>query len=125
MLAKFSEDESKKTVFKFRKRKSNFLCFFFTYSIKRTRESGKFHVAFVQRRLGKEQKSIMREQICCFANNSYGLHCKLPIVVTQKFYYHGNVTSQVSLLCSLVVILGFTAVRELNGVAYLLDRSLR
>ena len=82
-------------------------------------------MAFEQRRLRKEQKSVMRVQICCFANNSHCLNCKLPIVVIQKFCYHGDVTSHFSLLCSLAVILGFTAVRELNGVAYLLDRSLR
>ena len=99
-------------------------CVVFTYSIKRTREIGKFHVAFVQRRLRKEQKSVIRVQIC-FANNSYCLHCKLPIAVIQTFCYHGDVTSHFSLLCSLAVILGFTAVRELNDVAYLLDRSLR
>ena len=44
--------------------------FFFTYSLKWTREIRKFHVAVVQRRLRNVQKSVMHVQICCFANRN-------------------------------------------------------
>ena len=71
MVANFSGAEFHRTVFKFRKkkkkRKENF-CVVFTYCIKQARETRKFHVAVLQRRLGNVQKSVMRVQSCCFAN---------------------------------------------------------
>ena len=73
----------------------------FTYSIKQAREIRKVHVVVVQRRPRTVQKSIMHMQSCCFAYLNLCLFCcsplslqKLPIVVIQKFYYHGNMTSQ-------------------------------
>ena len=73
----------------------------FTYSIKQAREIRKVHVIVVQQRLQKVQKSIMHVQSCCFAYLNLCLFCcspwslqKLPILVVQKFYYHGNKTSQ-------------------------------
>ena len=73
----------------------------FTYSIKQAREIRKVHVVVVQRWPRTVQKSIMHMQSCCFAYLNLCLFCcsplslqKLPIVVIQKFYYHGNMTSQ-------------------------------
>ena len=73
----------------------------FTYSIKQAREIRKVHVVVVQRSPRTVQKSIMHMQSCCFAYLNLCLFCcsplslqKLPIVVIQKFYYHGNMTSQ-------------------------------
>ena len=73
----------------------------FTYSIKRACEIRKVHVVVVQKLLRNVQKSIMHMQSCCFAYLNICLFCcspsslqKLPIVVIQKFYYHGNMTSQ-------------------------------
>ena len=73
----------------------------FTYSIKQAREIRKVHVVVVQRRPRTVQKSIMHMQSCCFAYLNLCLFCcsplslqKLPIVVIQKFYYHGNMMSQ-------------------------------
>ena len=63
MLAKFSGVESKRTVFRLRKRKK---CVVFTYFTKRAREIRKFHVVFVQRRLRNVQKSVMHVQSYCF-----------------------------------------------------------
>ena len=72
-----------------------------TYSIKQVREIRKVHVVVVQRSPRTVQKSIMHMQSCCFAYLNLCLFCcsplslqKLPIVVIQKFYYHGNMTSQ-------------------------------
>ena len=82
------------------------MCVLFTYSLKWALEIRKFHVAIVQRRLRNVQKSVMHVQICCFANTNLfffaGLVAvavvvaKLPIVVVQKFCYHGNWTSHFS-----------------------------
>ena len=123
MLAKFSEVESKRTVFKFWKRKSNFLCCF--YLLHKT-DTWNWEASCSIRASKKgTKKASSAYKFLVLLIHSYCLHCKLPIVVIQTFCYHGDVTSHFSLLCSLAVILGFTAVRELNDVAYLLDRSLR
>ena len=78
-------------------------CVLLSYSIKRAHEIRTFHVAVVQPRLRNVQKSVMHVQSCCFANKptfclpfslpSPSSLLKLPIVVIQKFCYHGNVTS--------------------------------
>ena len=77
MLAKLSGVESESTISKFRKRKRKFACcVHLPYSITRTREIRKFHVAVVQRRLRHVQKSVMHVQSCCFANISLLLFCR-------------------------------------------------
>ena len=68
MVANFSGAEAHCTVFKFRKKKKENFCVVFTYCIKQARETRKFHVAVLQRRLRNVQKSVMRVQSCCFAN---------------------------------------------------------
>ena len=65
MFAKFSGVESERAVSKLQKEKENFCV---VYSIKRSRETRKFHVAVLQRRLRDVQKSVMHVQSCCFAN---------------------------------------------------------
>ena len=86
--------------------KENF-CVLLTYSIKQAREIRKFPVAVVQQRLRNIQKSVMHVQSCFLP-----IYCKpivffccsplplqkLPIVVIQKFCYHGNMTSHFSSL---------------------------
>ena len=84
------------------KEKENF-CVVLTYSIKRARETRMFYVAVVQQRLRNVQKSVMHVQSCYFANLNLLLFCcsplqKLPVVVIQKFCFHGNVTSHFSSL---------------------------
>jgi len=70
--------------------------------LKRAREIRKFHVVIVQRWLRNLQKSAMLVQTC-FAYIYLLLVCrsrcrrrvilvKLPIVLIQKFCYHGNMT---------------------------------
>ena len=58
MLATFSQVESERTVFKFRKKKYN-ICVVFTHSIKRACEIKKFHVPRVQPRQRNEQNGMM------------------------------------------------------------------
>ena len=71
--------------------------------LKRAGEIRKFHVIIVERWLRNLQKSVMLVQ-SCFANiylllflpfslPSPSLLLKLPIVLIQKFCYHGNMTS--------------------------------
>ena len=73
-------------------------CFVLTYLIKRASEIRKFHVAVVQQRLRNVQKSLMHVQSCSFPNLKiialFLLLQKVPIVVIQKFCYHGNLTSK-------------------------------
>ena len=73
----------------------------FTYSIKQAREIRKVHVVVMQQWPRNVQKSIIHMQSCCFACLNLCLFCcspsslqKLPILVIQKFYYHGKMTSQ-------------------------------
>ena len=72
--------------------------------LKRAREIRKFHVIIVQRWLRNLQKSVMHVQSCFFAKvkpitflpfslPSPSSLLKLPIVLIQKFCYHGNMTS--------------------------------
>ena len=93
------------------KEEENF-CVVLTYSIKRAHAITKFHVTVVQEWLRNVQKSMMLVQSCSFANLNLLLFCCLPlplplqilpIVVIQKFCYHGNMTSHFSsLLCGVV-----------------------
>ena len=85
------------------------LCVVFTYFIKRTGESRKFHVAVVQQRLRNLQKSEMHTQSCFFASLNLLFFCcwplplqKFSIVVIQKFCCHGNVTSHFSSLLQIL-----------------------
>jgi len=71
MFAKFSDDESKRTVCKLQKER---LCV--GYSIKWASEIRKFHVAVLQRRLRIVQKRVMHVQTCCFANMNLLLFCR-------------------------------------------------
>ena len=101
MLAKFSGLNPKGPYQSLEKEK-NFLCVVLTYFIKRAREIRKFHVAFVQQRLRSVQKSVMHVQSCFFALNLFFCYepsplQKLLVVVIQKFWYHGNMTSHFSL----------------------------
>ena len=75
--------------------------------MKQAREIRKVHVIVVQQQLRNVQKSIMHMQSCCFAYLNLCLFScspsslqKLPIVVIQKFYYHGNMMSQFTSPCS-------------------------
>ena len=80
----------------------------FTYSVKRTGEIRKFHVAVMQRWLKNVQKSMMHDVQSCFINVNLLLFLpfllpsllpiKLPFFVIQKFCFHGNMTSHFSLL---------------------------
>ena len=105
MLAKFSGLNPKGPYVSLEKEKENF-CVVLTYSKKRAREIGKFHVAVVQQRLRNVQTSVMHvRRFFFFANLNVLFFCcspsplqKLPIVVIQKFCYHGNVTSHFSSL---------------------------
>ena len=99
MLTKFSGLNPKEPYLSIEKEKENF-CVVHTNSIKWTREIRKFHVAIVQQRL----RNVQKRQKFFFANlNLLLFHCspsplkKHPIVVIQKFCYHGNVTPHVSL----------------------------
>ena len=93
----------KRTVSKFRKRKEKF-CVVLTYFVKWVYEIGKFHIAAMQWWLRNKQKKWCRvaELLFCrykpiaFSQFSLPLPAsllKLPIVVIQKFCYHGNMTS--------------------------------
>ena len=90
------------------KEKDNF-CVVLAYFVKRVREIGNYHVAVVQRRLRNGTK--MRDELaqllfCWYESVAFlpvlfavaGVVAKLPIVVTQKFCCHGNVTSHFSSL---------------------------
>ena len=86
-------------------------CVVLTNSIKRAREIRKFYVAVVPQQLRNVQQSVMHVQRCFFANLNLLLLCclpsplqKLPIVVTQKFCYHGNVTSHFFSLLNIKLI---------------------
>ena len=58
MLAKFSVLNPKGPYVSLEKEKENF-CAVLTYSIKRARETRKFHVVVMQQRLRNVQKSVM------------------------------------------------------------------
>jgi len=62
-----------------------------TYFIKWVSEIRKVYVAVVQQRLRNVQKSVMHVHV-------HVLLQKLPIVVIQKFCYHGNARSHFSSL---------------------------
>ena len=110
MLAKFSGLNPKGPYLSLEKEKETF-CVVLTYSIKRAPEIRKFHVAVVQQRLRNVQKSVMHVQSCFLQVSTYCFFCclpsplrKFPIVVIQKFCYHGNVTSHFSSLPQSYVI---------------------
>ena len=117
MWAKFSGLNPKGPYVSLEKEKENF-CVVLTYSIKRAHEIRKFHVAVVQQRRAK--KCTKKRDCFFFANLNLLLFCcspsplqKLPVVVIQKFCYHGNVTSHFSsllfalLLCAQTFITKF------------------
>ena len=72
----------------------------FAYSVKRTREIRKFHVAVVQRWLKMCKKRYARAKLLLdyykliaflpLSLPSLSLLPKLPFVVIQKFLYHSN-----------------------------------
>ena len=99
MLAKLSGFNPKGQYISLEKEKQNF-CVVLTYSIKREHESRKFHVVVVQQQL----KNIKKSVIFFFANLKHITTVFLLFTVTvskltQKFSYHGNVTSH---FCSLL-----------------------
>ena len=102
MLAKFSGLNAKGPSLSLEQ--ENF-CVVLTYFIKRASEIRKFHTV-VQQWLRKCAKKHNTRQSCSFANLNLLLACLLfpitiatiPIVVIQKFCYHGNVTSHFSAL---------------------------
>ena len=88
--------KSERTLSKFRKTKTKFLCCAHLLH-ERALEIRKFHVAVVQLTTAKK---------CTKMRDGRGKMCgkmeKLPIFVTQKVCYHGNVTSHFSsLFCPL------------------------
>ena len=115
MFVKLSGFNPKGSYLSLEKEKETF-CVVFTYSIKRSREIRKIHVAVVQRRLRNVQKSVMHVQSSCFANlNLSGSFLPFsllspsspnlsPIVIIQKSGYHGNLTSHFSSLNSLACV---------------------
>ena len=83
--------------------KENF-CVLLTYSIKQAREIMKFHAAVVQQRLRNIQKAWCTCKVVFCQSKPIVFFCcspsplqKLPIVVIEKFCYHGNMTSHFSL----------------------------
>ena len=77
MLAKFSGLNPKGPYISLEKEKENF-CVVLTYTINRSREIRKFHVAVVQERLRNVQKSVMQVQSCFFANLKLLCFCCSP-----------------------------------------------
>ena len=76
----------------------------FTYSIKRAREIRKFHVVVVQRRQNKCTKYCDARAKLLFVNINILFFAVLlavavvfDFVVIQKYCYHGNVTSHLSI----------------------------
>ena len=72
-VEEISELNPKGRYLSLQKAKDN-LCVVFTYSIKRACKIRRFHVAVEQRRLRNLQKSVMHEQRCCFANQTYRIY---------------------------------------------------
>ena len=104
MLTKFSGLNPKGPYLSLEKEKENF-CVVLTCSMERAREIRKFHVEVVQQRLRNvKKKRDAREKFFFFFCQSKPIVCflfavevqKLPVVVIQKFCYHGNVTSHFS-----------------------------
>ena len=90
MLAKFAGVKSKRTIFKFRKRKEN--CVAFTYFIKWVHEIRKFHVSSAMT-AKKWTKKCDAKLMFCYLNLSLlsflllslSLLLNIPIVVIQNF----------------------------------------
>ena len=106
MLAPFSRDESQRTVSKIRKRKRKFLC-----CVHRVHKAGARNVSCYRRAMTATKCTKKRDAraklLPCqskpvvflpFLFSSPSLLVKLPLVVIQKFCYHGNVTSHLSSL---------------------------
>ena len=74
MLVKFPGVESERTVSKFRKSKSKFLCRDYLFK-KQVREIRKFHVTVVQLQLRNVQKHMMQVQSCYFDSVNLLLFC--------------------------------------------------
>ena len=92
MLTKFSGSNPNGPSLGWENEKETF-CVVLTYSIKWACEIRKFHVTIMQQQLGNVQKSVMHMQSCLPLPLQ-----KLPIVVIQKFFYHGIVASHFSSL---------------------------
>ena len=108
MMAKFSGVKSERTVSKFRKRKRNFSC-----CARLLRKAGAWNLAVSCRSRATTAKKRTKKHdartqllLCWYKPIAYLLLSlpslasllKLPIVVIQKFCYHGNVTSDFSSL---------------------------
>ena len=106
MMAKFSGVKSERTVSKFRKRKRNFSC-----CARLLRKAGAWNLAVSCRSRATTAKKRTKKHdtrtqllLCWYKPIAYLLLSlpslasllKLPIVVIQKFCYHGNVTSDFS-----------------------------
>ena len=98
MLAKFSGLNPKGPYVSLEKEKQNF-CVVLTYSIKREHESRKFHVVVVQQQLRNVQKSVIFFANLKHITTVFLLFTVTVAKLTQKFCYHGNVTSH---FCSLL-----------------------
>ena len=115
MLPKCSGFNPKGPYLSLEKEKKNF-CVVFTYSVRRARDIGKFHVAVVQRRLRNVRKKRDRRAKLsfCYLNQRVFLPLSLlslssllnlgPVVVIQEFGYHGNLTSHFSLLTKIIAV---------------------
>ena len=88
MSAKVSGINPKGPYLGLEKEKEN-VCVVLTYLIKRAGEIRKVYVAVVQQWLRNVQKCVMHVHVNVLLQ-------KRPIVVIQKFCYHGNVTSHFS-----------------------------
>ena len=90
MLAKFAGVKSKRTIFKFRKRKEN--CVAFTYFLKWVHEIRKFHVScammakkWTKKRDAKLMFCYLNLSLLSFSLLSPLLLLNIPIVVIQNF----------------------------------------
>ena len=94
MLAKFCGLNQKGPCLRLEKNKETF-CVVLTYSIERAREIRKFSCrATTAKKCTKTRDARAKLFSCC---SPLPLK-KLPLVVIQKFCYHGNVTSHFSSL---------------------------
>ena len=106
MLATFSRDESERTVSKFRKRKRKFLCCVHPVHKAGARNVSCYRRAMTATKCTKKRDARAKLLPCQskpvvflpFLFSSPSLLVKLPLVVIQKFCYHGNVTSHLSSL---------------------------
>ena len=106
MLAPFSRDESQRTVSKVRKRKIKFLCCVHPVHKAGARNVSCYRRAMTATKCTKKRDARAKLLPCQskpvvflpFLFSSPSLLLKLPLIVIQKFCYHGNVTSHFSSL---------------------------